>query len=294
MGYIRLPKHSHKQLTKHFNSDEFDCQGVGCCSETIINEKLLDILEMNTEQFGKPIKINSGYRCPVHNAAVGGAYGSRHTKGDAADTVVQGITPQAVAQFNESKGVKGIGLYNSFVHLDTRDVKSFWYTDKQIPKATFGNFAQSKVNVSSGNVQNNGLLMIGSKGDNVKKLQANLQSLGYAVEPDGDFGNRTKSAVMEFQKDKKIHIDGIAGKQTLEEIDKALKDKPISKDIYKVYVTTEINIRKDAGKNYTALGRLYDGDVVAICEEKSGQGANKWGKLSDNRGWIALDYCTKL
>lgn len=287
MGYIRLPKHSHKQLTKHFNSDEFDCQGTGCCKETIINEKLLDILEMNSEQFGKPIRINSGYRCPKHNAEVGGANGSRHTKGDAADIAIHGIMPQSVAQFNESKGVKGIGLYNSFVHLDTRDAKSFWYTDKQIPKATFGNFAQN-------DVKNDELLAIGSQGDNVKKLQENLKALGYDVEPDGKYYNKTYQAVKKFQKDNGLDSDGIAGPKTLEKIDSMISSQAKENGAYSVQTTTEVNIRKGAGTNYSSVGRIAHGSTCVITEESNGQGANKWGKLANGLGWIALDYTRKI
>ena len=35
--------------------------------------------------WGKPIRVNSGYRCPKLNAAVGGATNSSHMKGQAAD-----------------------------------------------------------------------------------------------------------------------------------------------------------------------------------------------------------------
>lgn len=45
-------------------------------------ENLLDPLR---ERYGKPIIVNSGFRCPVLNKAVGGAVTSQHTKGEAAD-----------------------------------------------------------------------------------------------------------------------------------------------------------------------------------------------------------------
>lgn len=32
------------QLSKNFKSTEFDCHGSGCCSETLIDEKLVDYL----------------------------------------------------------------------------------------------------------------------------------------------------------------------------------------------------------------------------------------------------------
>ena len=44
--------------------------------------KLLDPIR---EMWGAPITVNSGYRCPVLNKTVGGAAGSQHMKGEAAD-----------------------------------------------------------------------------------------------------------------------------------------------------------------------------------------------------------------
>ena len=43
------------------------------------------VLEPLRQHFGKPIKINSGFRCKALNEAVGGAKNSYHTKGRAAD-----------------------------------------------------------------------------------------------------------------------------------------------------------------------------------------------------------------
>lgn len=42
-------------------------------------------LEPLREFAGQPIIISSGYRCPVLNQKVGGAYASQHTLGEAAD-----------------------------------------------------------------------------------------------------------------------------------------------------------------------------------------------------------------
>ena len=49
-------------------------------------EVLVDsVLDPLRKLYGKPIKVTSGYRCPRLNAAVGGASGSQHMKGEAAD-----------------------------------------------------------------------------------------------------------------------------------------------------------------------------------------------------------------
>ena len=49
--------------------------------------KLADYLDGIREKLGKPILVNSGFRCPVLNKAVGGVANSQHIKGLAADLV---------------------------------------------------------------------------------------------------------------------------------------------------------------------------------------------------------------
>lgn len=57
---------------------------------------------------------------------------------------------------------------------------------------------------------------LGSSGEEVKKIQQKLSSLGfYSGSADGVYGNNTKSAVKAFQKSCGITADGICGKTTL-------------------------------------------------------------------------------
>ncbi len=59
-------------------------------------------------------------------------------------------------------------------------------------------------------------LKTGSKGDLVKALQTKLKALGYYTgEIDGDFGSSTAAAVKEFQRRNGLHVDGVAGENTL-------------------------------------------------------------------------------
>lgn len=44
-----------------------------------------NVLDPVREWYGKPIYVNSGYRCPELNKAVGGVSTSQHMKGQAAD-----------------------------------------------------------------------------------------------------------------------------------------------------------------------------------------------------------------
>ena len=71
--------------TKNFNVNEFACH---CgCGYNVIDQRIIDIaqkIRLRTN-CGKPLHINSGYRCAKHNMRVGGVKNSYHTKGLAAD-----------------------------------------------------------------------------------------------------------------------------------------------------------------------------------------------------------------
>ncbi|WP_414620534.1 peptidoglycan-binding protein [Calothrix sp. CCY 0018] len=69
-------------------------------------------------------------------------------------------------------------------------------------------------------------LRIGSVGDDVKVLQAQLKKLGYYNGiPDGQFRATTRIAVIEFQQKKGLLADGIAGSQTREVLKTATLEK---------------------------------------------------------------------
>ena len=44
-----------------------------------------EVLDPLREAYGKPIRVNSGYRCPRLNNLVGGSPNSQHMRGEAAD-----------------------------------------------------------------------------------------------------------------------------------------------------------------------------------------------------------------
>lgn len=155
MAIKTYAKGSTTKLSTNFNVSEFACKGSGCCSTVLIDEQLVTYLQKIRDHFGKSITITSGYRCATHNSRVGGASGSRHTKGQAVDFVVSDTRPAEVAKYAESIGVLGIGLYETssdghFVHIDTRTSKSFWYGQAQAYRSTFGGSTASNTTTSSG------------------------------------------------------------------------------------------------------------------------------------------------
>jgi len=109
-------------LSANFSTDEFRCK---CCGKLVLDTKLPNALQQLRNRVGRPIKILSGYRCPKHNKAVGGAPASKHVSGEAADFTVSGYSVIEIAGVAESSpDFKGgaIGMYpeNQFVHGDVR------------------------------------------------------------------------------------------------------------------------------------------------------------------------------
>lgn len=76
-----------------------------------------NVLQPLRDAWAKPLHINSGYRCPALNKAVGGVPTSQHTKGEAAD--VKASDPLALAQLAWDLGLPfdQMILYPNFVHF---------------------------------------------------------------------------------------------------------------------------------------------------------------------------------
>lgn len=125
---------------KHFSEKEFWCRcsqcqkgdaelGIppgGMIGGVPENVKALveNVLDPLREKYGKPIKVNSGYRCPNHNLAVGGATQSQHMKGEAADIApgdsgqVTGDSLERMVEIIKQNGKwDQMIVYPTFVHV---------------------------------------------------------------------------------------------------------------------------------------------------------------------------------
>jgi uncharacterized protein YcbK (DUF882 family) len=87
--------------------------------------RLANRLQVIRDLLNRPIVINSGYRTPEHNKAVGGAPKSYHLSGMAADIVVSGM-PAAEVQAFLKNWSGGLGLYTHYTHVDIRPVRARW------------------------------------------------------------------------------------------------------------------------------------------------------------------------
>ena len=131
---ILIRRHSSEKLSEHFQANEFACK---CCGYTILDTELVVLLEKLRNKVGKPLKITSGYRCPAHNAKVGGAPLSRHVAGLAADVRWEGFnldiqteqTKKMIRELATVSKLYGIGWASDFVHLDvdsSRKILTEW------------------------------------------------------------------------------------------------------------------------------------------------------------------------
>ncbi|MFL5764307.1 MAG: D-Ala-D-Ala carboxypeptidase family metallohydrolase [Bacteroidia bacterium] len=87
----------NQKLSKNFSLHEllmtehrqFDEEQFNPSPEIVANLKALcvNVLQPLRDALGYPLKINSGYRCPALNKAIGGAKNSQHMLGQAADII---------------------------------------------------------------------------------------------------------------------------------------------------------------------------------------------------------------
>lgn len=101
-----------------FSRSEMQCR---CgCGGADIDLKFGGRLDRLRMLLGKPVVVLSGFRCEAHNAAVGGAKGSYHVKGRAAD-LWYGERQVRLSELYEAArmaGMTGFGFYGRFLHVD--------------------------------------------------------------------------------------------------------------------------------------------------------------------------------
>lgn len=109
---------------KNFTPKEIACKGTGLI---LIDPYSMDCLQMLRNRLGVPIIINSAYRSESHNKAVGGAPNSQHRLGKAFDIrLTDSVKRDGLKLWARQCGFKGIGDYDNFCHIDTRDTPAYW------------------------------------------------------------------------------------------------------------------------------------------------------------------------
>lgn len=114
-------------LSNHFQLKEFRCHDGS--KPVFVSAELIQVLEDVRMHFDAATTINSGYRTQHYNSTIDSASSnSKHMYGLAADIVVKGHTPLEVYNYLSAKysNSLGLGLYDTFVHVDVRTKKSRW------------------------------------------------------------------------------------------------------------------------------------------------------------------------
>lgn len=110
---------------KHFKAKEFVCS---CCGLVQMDAAIGPKLDKLRDLVGRALIITSGYRCPEHNAKIGGAAGSYHVRGMAVDVSIKGFTSQDIYKLVAgaiSLQFRGLELGHpkgmQVIHLDIRE-----------------------------------------------------------------------------------------------------------------------------------------------------------------------------
>jgi len=115
----------------HFTPRELACH---CCGQMCVWPEALDAIEALRRALDAPLVINSGHRCPLHNARVGGAPLSLH-KRLAFDVALTSHDPAKLERAAHASGFRGFGYGHTFRHLHTRAHPARWF---------YGNRSRSK------------------------------------------------------------------------------------------------------------------------------------------------------
>lgn len=106
-----------------FRYEEFACRH---CGRNEMDPDFITRLDEMRRRYGRPIVVNSGYRCPDHNEAVSSTgRNGPHTTGRAADVRVLGRDAYLVISLAPIFGFTGLGVAQKgdhgsrFIHLDT-------------------------------------------------------------------------------------------------------------------------------------------------------------------------------
>jgi len=132
---IIFKKNQKIQLSKNFDSDEYQCKcDLFSCDQQQLSSTLRDKIQCVRDEYGAPLEITSAYRCSEHQntlrkSGIKTAVGkSTHELGTAVD-----IRPYKHTKENMNrlftileKYFDSIGIAKSFFHVDERPGKRRW------------------------------------------------------------------------------------------------------------------------------------------------------------------------
>lgn len=112
-----VPLQEFKERWPDFHPKEIACRGTG---RVAFNFEAMDKLQALRKLRNRPLILNSAYRSPEHNKAVGGAPNSEHLRAEAFDVSMSNHDPTEYEQDARKVGFRGFGFYvrQNFIHAD--------------------------------------------------------------------------------------------------------------------------------------------------------------------------------
>jgi len=132
-------RHLDKWGVKHFTAREFFYRGASDAKLQLNTDPPVElwrsmettakVLEEARKRLGAPIRLTSIFRSEAYNRRIGGVKNSSHCRFNAADCVTEHPAKLYLLLMDmrrEGMFKGGLGLYRSFVHLDTRGHNATW------------------------------------------------------------------------------------------------------------------------------------------------------------------------
>ena len=110
--------------TAHFKASEWRCKCARCNKQVHhkMLPKVMEAVEAIRVRVGRPLVLNSAYRCKCHPEEAKKSKPGQHNAGTAVDIrVSDGVQRLEIIKLGLEMGATGIGVANGFVHLDWRE-----------------------------------------------------------------------------------------------------------------------------------------------------------------------------
>ena len=114
------------QLSEHFTLEELTAsptaKAKGINNQPpelfvpMLKRVAVELLEPIRAHFGRPVTVNSGYRSPKLNAAIGSKPTSQHSVGEAVDLEVPGVSNAVVAEWVRTNLRFGQLILEGYIH----------------------------------------------------------------------------------------------------------------------------------------------------------------------------------
>lgn len=116
-----------KYTPAHFSRYEFQSASPSCELEDM-DSQFLQKMDKLRDLCGFPLIVNCAFRSKQHDLSKGRSGTSYHCVGRAMDIRCLDNNKRAIIVQNAFRiGLKGVGIYKRFIHLDDRLTDTLWY-----------------------------------------------------------------------------------------------------------------------------------------------------------------------